>query len=158
MTKETDYIKAWVPARTTKLDQRGKGIPGRMEVQIPEGSRNTGHPKSQRPVQVGLPPIETKQDPVGLLGTEDFLPRFLFIGNRLQIRTVDNQGREGMQKQGRSSQETIVQPGGRVLVPPQGIRLTISLSSFTELKPATNRRCQHSSFQRSSSGNHLRPD
>ena len=31
-----------------------------------------------------------------------------------------NQGREGMQRQARNSQETIVQPWGRVLVPPQG--------------------------------------
>ena len=33
-----------------------------------------------------------------------------------------------MQGQGRSSQETIVQPWGRVLVPPQGIQRTLSLS------------------------------
>ena len=47
---------------------------------------------------------------------------------------VANQGREGMQKQGRSSQESIVQTWGRVLVPPQGIQITILLSSFVELK------------------------
>ena len=39
----------------------------------------------------------------------------------MQIQTAANQGREGMQKQRRSSQEKIVQPWGRVLVPPQGI-------------------------------------
>ena len=79
--------------------------------------------------------------------------RFLFIGNRLHSAsltfpefqraelTVANQGREGMRKQMRSSQETIVQPGRgggvggvgeQVLVPlpspTQGIYLTIPLS------------------------------
>ena len=34
-----------------------------------------------------------------------------------------------MQKQGGSSQETVVQSWGRVLVPPQGIHITTSLSS-----------------------------
>ena len=54
---------------------------------------------------------------MGLPGTEAFLfPRFLFVGNRLQpplpslspkgqIRTVANQGREGMQRQGRKPPE-----------------------------------------------------
>ena len=67
-------------------------------------------------------------------------PPFL-VGNRLQppwpslsskgqIQAFANQGREGMQRQGRGSQETIVQPWGRVLVPPQGIHITISLSSL----------------------------
>ena len=65
--------------------------------------------------------------------------RSLFAGNRLQpprpslkpsgqIQTVAKQGREEMQRQGRRSQETTVQPWGRVLVPPQGIHITISLS------------------------------
>ena len=73
-------------------------------------------------------------------------PCFLFVGNRLQppwpslssnrqIQTVADQGREGMQRQGRNIQETIVQPSGRVLVPPQGIHITISLSSSAELNP-----------------------
>lgn len=48
------------------------------------------------------------------------------------------QGREGMQTPGRSHLETIVQPGGRVLVPPQGIYLTLSSNSSAELKPSTN--------------------
>ena len=39
-----------------------------------------------------------------------------------------------MQRQGRRSQETIVQPWGRVLVPPQGIHI-MSLSSSAELNP-----------------------
>ena len=68
---------------------------------------------------------ETKHNPVGLLGMEAF-------------QTAATQGREGMQRQGRNSQETLVQPWGRVLVLPQGICITISLSSFTELKPPTN--------------------
>ena len=70
---------------------------------------------------------ETKQDPVGLLGMEIF-------------QTVANQGREGMQRQGRGSQETIVQPWGRVLVPLQGAHIRISLSSSAETNPATNGR------------------
>ena len=70
-----------------------------------------------------------------------WVPRSLFVGNSLQppgsslspkgqIQTVANQGREGMQRQGKSSQETIVQPWGRVLVLPHGIHITVSLSSL----------------------------
>ena len=103
---------------------------------------------------------ETEQDPVGL---PFCVPHFLFVGNRLQspwpsrsskgqIQTVANQGREGMQRQRRSSQETRVQPWGRVLVPPQGIHISVSLSSSTELKPPTNGGVNYlmkqSSFQR----------
>ena len=55
-----------------------------------------------------------------------------------QVQTVDNQGREGMQRSGRSSQETVAQPWGRVLVPPQGIHTTIPLSSSAELKLTTH--------------------
>ena len=51
------------------------------------------------------------------------------LSSKGQVQTVANQGREGMQRQGKSSQETIVQPWVRVLVPPQGIHITISLSS-----------------------------
>ena len=57
-----------------------------------------------------------------------------------------NQGREGMQKQGRSSQETAVQIWGRVLAQPQGIHRTISSEFF--MKPPINGSCRHSSFQR----------
>ena len=57
-----------------------------------------------------------------------------------------SQGREGMQKQGRSSQETAVQIWGRVLAQPQGIHITISSEFF--IKPPINGSCQHSSFQR----------
>ena len=67
--------------------------------------------------------------------------RFLFVGNRYiqpprpfrsskgQIQTAANQRREGTQEEGRSSEETVVQSWGRVLVPAQGIYLIISLSS-----------------------------
>ena len=78
-----------------------------------------------------------------------------------------------MQRLERSSQETIVQPSGRVLVPPQGMHRAISLSSSAELKLPTNGRrntldevsfiSERSQFgnlenQRSLSGDHLRPD
>ena len=59
---------------------------------------------------------------MGFLGMEAF-------------QTAANQGREGMQRKGRSSQEMIVQLWGWVLVPFQGTCITISLNSFTELKP-----------------------
>ena len=42
-----------------------------------------------------------------------------------------------MQKEGQSSQETIMQPRGRVLVPPQGIYITVSLSSSAGTKAPT---------------------
>ena len=51
------------------------------------------------------------------------------------FQTAANQGREGMQRQGRSSQETIEQPWGRVLVLPQGININNIFELFTELKP-----------------------
>ena len=74
--------------------------------------------------------------------------RFLFVGNRLQppwpslsskgkVQTVATQGREGMQRQGRRSQDTTVQPWGRALVPPQGIHVTISLSCFEDTETPT---------------------
>ena len=61
------------------------------------------------------------------------VPWFLFLRNRFQplwpslnfkgqFQTVANQGGEGMQRQGRSSQETIVHPWGRILVPFKGYR------------------------------------
>ena len=54
-----------------------------------------------------------------------------------QVQTVANQGREGRRRQGRNSQETIVQPWGRVLVPPWGIYITISLSCFADTETPT---------------------
>ena len=131
---------------------------------------------------------EAEQDPVGFLGIF-WVPHYLFVGNRLQppwpslrskrqVQAVADQGREGTERQRRSSQETVVQgtalevqwlgllasnaggmgsipdrgtktpqatetaqPWDRVLVPPQGMHVTISLSSSAELKPPTNVRC-----------------
>ena len=37
-----------------------------------------------------------------------------------------------MQRQGRNSLETIVPPWGRVLVPPQGLHIAVSLSCFAD--------------------------
>ena len=112
--------------------------------------------------------LETKQDPVGLLGTEDFLcpiswlqPPWPSLSSKGQIPTVVNPGRKGMQRQGRGSQQTIVQPWSRVLVLPQGIHITMSLGSL---------RCQYSSHHRKTTWgyikgtreaygeDHLRPD
>ena len=71
-------------------------------------------------------------------------PHFSITENRLhsaswpsmsssgQVQTVAKQGREGMRRQGRSSQETVAQFGGRVLVPSQGIHLRISRSCFAD--------------------------
>ena len=59
------------------------------------------------------------------------------LSSKGQIQIVANQGREGMQKQRRSSQETTVQPWGRVLVPLQGIYITIPLSSSAGTKAST---------------------
>ena len=50
-------------------------------------------------------------------------------------RAVANQGKGGMQRPGRSSQETMVQPCCKVLVPPQEICITISLSISADLNP-----------------------
>ena len=71
------------------------------------------------------------------------VPHTLFLRNRLhppwpslsskgKIQTVANQGKEGMQQQGRSSQEIIVQSWGRALVLPQGYTNNI-FELFTEL-------------------------
>ena len=54
-----------------------------------------------------------------------------------QIQTVANQGREGTRRQGRSSQETIAQPGGRVPAPARGIHITVSLSCFADTETST---------------------
>ena len=67
------------------------------------------------------------------------VPHFLPLGEKLhppwsslsskeQVQTLANQEREGMQRPRRSSQETIMQPWGRAMVPVQGIYITISLS------------------------------
>ena len=81
---------------------------------------------------------ETENYPVELLGFEAFLcPLFLvcreqisassFLNPKMQVWTVVNQGRERMQRLGRCSQETIVQPWGRVQVLPQEMHRTIEL-------------------------------
>ena len=54
-----------------------------------------GEMVSRAPPDIASPGRETEQDPVGLLSIEAF-------------QTVTNQEREGIQRQGRSSQETIV--------------------------------------------------
>ena len=94
---------------------------------------------------------ETEQDLIGLLGTKTFpCPAFSCLQEigfiqpprpsrscKGQVQTVADQGREGMQRQGRNSQETIPQPWGRVPVPPQGIHITISLSSSADTETPT---------------------
>ena len=70
----------------------------------------------------------TQKDPVGLMGPE-------------AIQKVAKQGREGIQRQGRNNQEITVHPWGRVLVPPQGMHIAISLNPSAELKPPPNGRC-----------------
>ena len=67
---------------------------------------------------LSTPDVKAEQDPMGLLGTRDFLcPSFPDIPWVLKVHTVANQGREGTQRRRRSSQQTIVQPWGRVLIP-----------------------------------------
>ena len=90
---------------------------------------------------------EEREHPAGLLSWNPFLVLyFLFVRNRLwppwttpsskgQIRTVANQEREGMQRQERNSQETIVQPWDRVQVLPQKIHIKISLNSSQNQNP-----------------------
>ena len=48
-----------------------------------------------------------------------------------------NQGREGIQRQGRRSQETAVQPCSQGLVSPQGIRIIIFLSCLADTETPT---------------------
>ena len=54
------------------------------------------------------------------------------LSSKVQVQAVANRVREGTQRKGRSSQETIAQPWARVLVLPQGINIT-PLSSSAEL-------------------------
>ena len=75
--------------------------------------------------------------PVSCLLDIDFIqPPRPSLSSKGQIQTVANQGREGMQKQGRNSQ-MVVQPWGRVLLPPQGVCITISLSYSAGTKAPT---------------------
>ena len=69
----------------------------------------------------GKEETETKQDPVELVGQILSVSHFLFVGNRLylasltwswsskgQVQIVINHGREGVQRQGRNSQERVL--------------------------------------------------
>lgn len=71
--------------------------------------------------------FETMQDHVGLQGTEDF-------------QTVADQRRAGMQRQGKSSQETIMQPWEIVLVAPSRETLNNPSELFCRTKPPMRRR------------------
>ena len=73
--------------------------------------------------------------PISFLQGIGFIqPPWPSLSSKGQVQTVANQGRQGVLGQGRSSQETTVQPWGRVLVPPQGVYITISLSFLQILK------------------------
>ena len=45
-----------------------------------------------------------------------------------EVQTVTDQGREGMQRQGRKSQGTIMQPCVRIVVPSQGVSIMMQAS------------------------------
>ena len=74
--------------------------------------------------------LKPRRTPWGFWAGKPFsVSHFLFVGNRLQppkpslssksqVQTVANLGRQGIQREGRSSQETVVQTWGRVLVLP----------------------------------------
>ena len=98
------------------------------------------------------------------------VPHFLFAGNRLQppwpswsskgqVQTIADQEREGRQRQGRSSQETIVQPWGRVLALPQGYTEQYPWDHLQKENPHhvedVNFLMKHSSFQRRSQFDNL---
>ena len=53
---------------------------------------------------------------------------------RAEKQTAANLGREGLQRQGRSSQEMTVQPWGRVLVPHQGIHLSFKTQQMEDVR------------------------
>ena len=55
-----------------------------------------------------------------------------FLGSKGQV-----QGKKSLQETGENSQETTLQLWGRVLVPPQGIYITIPSSSSTRIKAPT---------------------
>ena len=83
---------------------------------------------------MGLLLIEAFLCPPFLVGRGRTLGSMTFPDSKGQIQIVANKEREGLQKQERSSQET-VQPWGRVLVPPQRTHITVSSEVFIELKP-----------------------
>lgn len=61
--------------------------------------------------------LETKQDVMGLLGSKAFLLSSS-LSSKGQVQTFDDQAREEVQRQGRSSQETVVQPWEQAPGPP----------------------------------------
>ena len=83
---------------------------------------------------MGLLLIEAFLCPPFLVGRGRTLGSMTFPDSKGQIQIVANKEREGLQRQERSSQET-VQPWGRVLVPPQRTHITVSSELFIELKP-----------------------
>ena len=148
--------------QTTNSLWTGRGQPLLGIAQVVY-QRQSGSLMSLRP----LP--NTLSESVGLLCKEALpcSPSLLFVGNMFTpqwpslsfpkgfpkgFKTVANKGREGMQRQRRSSLEIIVQPWDRTLVPSQGMHITISLSSSAEIKPHqmedVNHLMKYSSFQR----------
>ena len=91
--------------------------------------------------------IKTEQGSVGLQSTYPFCVLcFLFVGYRVHSSSLtfpESQraysdsclSGKGGDTEARRSNQMVVQPWGRVLVPPQGICITISLSSSAELGP-----------------------
>ena len=71
-----------------------------------------------------------------VMGLDAVILVFRMLSSSGRVQIVANQwgGREvgWMQRQGRNSQETAVQPWGRVLAPPQGMHIAISLSCFAD--------------------------
>ena len=76
---------------------------------------------------VGRPPPPTRYKTLYVLPS---------MRSKGQIQTVSNQGKEGLQRQGRS-QETEVQLWGWGRVPPQGLQLAISLSCSADSETPT---------------------
>ena len=82
--------------------------------------------------------LDTEQYPGGLLGTKAFLcPPFIEYRKLASFSIQDLPWVSRMQRQGRNSQERIVQPWGSVLVPPQGVHRTVSLSCFANTETPT---------------------
>ena len=55
-------------------------------------------------------------------------PLWPSLSSKGQVQTVADQERKVMQRLGRNSQETTVQPWGRMLVPSQGIHIMMEAS------------------------------
>ena len=88
----------------------------------------------------------------GLQAQKPFcVPCFLFVGNKFQppgpslsskwqVQTVANQEKEERKSKGGEVKKQKCSLG-RILVPAQGIHITIFLSSSAELKSSTNGKC-----------------